>query len=82
MLTWRDAVNTVKLLAAALCMAFLVYGVTTIVPQGDSLIEKTLSLALPALGGIVVYVLLLFCFKTEEAGSIRTMLKQKTKKVN
>lgn len=81
-LSWRDLINTVKLLAAILCMAALVYGITTLLPQGSSFIEKTSLLVLPACGGILVYILLLFLFKTDEANSIKHIIKQKTKKVN
>lgn len=73
----QDAVNTLKLLCASVVMGVCVYFVSVMLPFGDSLAGRFLDLLLPAVSGILAYLLLLFILKTEEAENLKDIFLKK-----
>lgn len=78
----HDGINLLKLIVSTLLMSVITYFVDSLLPIATSLGGKLLALVLPAACGILVYVLLLFLLRTDEAKEILNLLYEKTKKVN
>ena len=78
----HDGINLLKLIVSTLLMSVITYYVDSLLPIATSLGGKLLALVLPAACGILVYVLLLFLLRTDEAKEILNLLYEKTKKVN
>lgn len=76
-----DVINVIKLLLAAAVMGVAVYVLQQYLSFGDSLVARFMLLAVPAAVGCVIYVALLFIFKTEEAQDLIALLHKKGKKV-
>ncbi len=72
-----DGVNTLKLLVSAALMGVVVYFLSSSVSMG-----KFLNLCIPAFAGMLVYIVSLFCLRTQEASDILQIFQNKAKKVN
>jgi len=78
----RDLGNTAKLLLCALLMGAVTYSIINVCHFSDGLLGRFLTLLIPASVGLIVYIVLLFVFRTDEAKELLGIFKQKTKKVN
>ncbi len=78
----QDVVNLLKLLLVALIMALGVYYIAHTIPFADSLLGRFLNVFTPALVGMVIYLALLFAFRTEEASDLLSVMQKKRKKAN
>ncbi len=75
--TKNDITGIIKTIFAGCVMAAFVLICTRFMPTGNSFITKTLQVGVPSCVGVLIYVICLFIFKTEEAKDITELFQKK-----
>jgi len=82
MITLHDGINLLKLLVSALLMGVCVYAAAHCFTFADNFAGKLLMLFVPAIIGLLVYCLVLFVLRTDEAKLLTSLAKQKERGQN